>query len=88
MGEVFFIAKYYEWRGESPPPYRGEVNYQFHIPSEITPPIKDLDGKTVLHLGGGTAGIWFYESNLWNKKLLKAKLRELIKEIDKVTNND
>ncbi len=82
MGEVFFLARYYEWRGESPPPFGGERKYAFHIPSEITPSIKDLDGKTILSLGGGTCGLWFYESNTWSRSLLKKKLRELITEID------
>ncbi len=72
MGQCYFIKLGF---GEDP-----EI---VDIPSEgLDLYLKDT--RRCTRLLNTTKGIWFYERDLWDKKKLKAQLRQLIKEIDKL----
>ena len=95
MGDCYFIRDFYQNRGEL---VKGNHRKKYVIPSEslgsiientesFLPMMQKVNDKTrreFQRLINGTIGIWFYESDLWNKQLLKEKLSELIKEIDDI----
>jgi len=76
MGDYYFIYNFYEHRGDLVKP---EIRGSQRRASE-----EFLDAhEAVKILGKASCGIWFYETALWNPKMLKQKLRELIKEVDR-----
>lgn len=95
MGDCYFIRDFYQNRGEL---VKGNYRKQYVMPSErlgallkgteeylpMGQSITEKDRREFQNLINGSIGIWFYESDLWNKELLKKKLEELIAEIDKI----
>lgn len=78
MGNNYFLKNYTNYRGEI---LKKDSREDLIISCE------DLYGLigdgSALDILKGTYGIWFYESDLWNKEHLKQKLRELIDDLDK-----
>lgn len=76
MGDCYFMRNYTNYRGEIK---SKDSREDLIIRSEDLGIVE----HPVLKVVNGTYGIWFYESDLWNKKHLKQKLLELIEDLDK-----
>ena len=82
MGDCYFMKNYTNYRGEIKTKDRRE---DLVIRSEDLGMVDNKYTNThpVLKIVNGSYGIWFYESDLWNKEHLIQKLRELIDDLDK-----
>jgi len=81
MGDYYFAMNFYEHRGN-----RIEERRTTKVIRSEDFATKDFEPSHLYRevLGVGSCGIWFYETALWDKDLLKEKLHELVDvEIDK-----
>jgi len=78
LGDCYFMKNYTNYRGEIK---QKDSREDLIISSEDIGCV--LEPRHPLFLINGSYGIWFYESDLWNKQHLKEKLLELVNELDK-----
>lgn len=84
MGDCYFLSNYTQHRGEPAPDRRIDLVIRSEdLGQIITSGYMDRlskDRRKLQLMINGSYGIFFYESNLWDKKHLKEQLHKLIDE--------
>lgn len=89
MGDCYFMSNWTNYRGEiQDKDSRKDLIIASEEVSTIIENVEVLPAtneqrRLLRHMINGRYGIYFYESDLWNKEHLKQKLQELINELDK-----
>lgn len=77
MGQCYFHSTYWNYRGELK---LRPVRHDVEIRSEDVGRINDFS-RDLQRCINSTTGIFYYESDLWNKKELRNQLHSLIDEV-------